>query len=484
MSDKYRGKFLSVIIQPKIDPKFWLCYHNDNKINLSLMKSSFPLFTEIKNALSTLKVETINGKSIISVLKFAFGTETSVETNIPHYQIYLEFKYLVRITKVYQELNKLLTNRVHIVVKKVYTDSYINYCLKTTSNFQFDSNYYWNKKFASEELLQNKLVKLIDMRPKLKIIRDNYLTGQKLLFKIVTSNPDDRTGIWLADIIGGTGKTAFFQTIIDDQNLNGLYLRVSEGVERLSAKLRKKLKSRLESNRGYPKFIWINFGRTVEENSLKAFADFSEQILDGMLDDNFSNTATGDFVGLPYVNLIVTANTPPNLKHLTGDRLKLLTFFPIYKDDETKELEDSLLIPIYIEIKVRILKRFPNNLDYKFVIRLQNDELIKKTFCNFSWFDELLENINIFKELMDNYDYKLNRRLETKWISASPYNLQSDIYQVYQKALFHSVVINGKNSSQMFIEASSFPSSVPYVYPYGEGIIAESNDLHMFYPIS
>ena len=109
--------------------------------------------------------------------------------------------------------------------------------------------------------------------------------------------------------------------------------------------------------------------------------------------------------------------------------------------------------------------------------------LLKKHFV-ISWFDELLENINIFKELMDNYDYKLNRRLETKWISASPYNLQSDIYQVYQKALFHSVVINGKNSSQMFIEASSFPSSVPYVYPYGEGIIAESNDLHMFYPIS
>ncbi len=157
--------------------------------------------------------------------------------------------------------------------------------------------------------------------------------------------------------------------------------------------MRKKINNRLESNRGYPKFIWINFGRTVEENSLKAFANFSEQILDGILDDNFGNAATGDFVGLPYVNLIVIANTPPNLKHLTRDRLKLLTLFPIYKDNETGELEDSLLIPIYIEIKVRILilKRFPNNLEYKFAIRLQTNKLIKKIFSKFSWFDELLE---------------------------------------------------------------------------------------------
>ena len=78
------------------------------------------------------------------------------------------------------------------------------------------------------------------MKPKLKTIKQNYLTGRKLLLKIVSSNLYDRTGIQLADIIGGTGKTAFFQTILDDENLNDLYLRVRESVERLSAKLRKK----------------------------------------------------------------------------------------------------------------------------------------------------------------------------------------------------------------------------------------------------
>jgi len=77
-----------------------------------------------------------------------------------------------------------------------------------------------------------------------------------------------------------------------------------------------------------------------------------------MLDDNFRNSGSDNFVGLPYVNLIVTANTPPNLKHLTGDRIKLLTLFPIYKNIESFELEDSILTPIYVEIKVRLLKCF------------------------------------------------------------------------------------------------------------------------------
>ena len=136
---------------------------------------------------------------------------------------------------------------------------------------------------------------------------------------IALSESNDRTGIWLADIIGGTGKPALFQTLIDDIELKGLYLCVSEVVESLSAKLRRKIRTRLEKGKSYPKFIWVNFGRTVEEGSLKAFADFTEQILD----DNFGNTGSDDFVGLPYLNLIVTANTPPNLKHLTDKKVTI-----------------------------------------------------------------------------------------------------------------------------------------------------------------
>ena len=47
------------------------------------------------------------------------------------------------------------------------------------------------------------------MRPKLKEIKNNYLTGQQLLLDIALSEPDDRTGIWLADIIGGTSLKCY-----------------------------------------------------------------------------------------------------------------------------------------------------------------------------------------------------------------------------------------------------------------------------------
>ena len=97
---------------------------------------------------------------------------------------------------------------------------------------------------------------------------------------------------------------------------------------------------------------------------------------------------------------------------------------------------------------------------------MQNDKFIKANFSRFDWFQELLENVDIFKELINHDKYEVKNKLETRWISASPYNLQSDIFQVYQKALFHSVTVTGKNSAQMFIEASSFPKSTARVYPY------------------
>ena len=118
----------------------------------------------------------------------------------------------------------------------------------------------------------------------------------------------------------------------------------------------------MKNGKGYPRIIWINFGRTVEEGSLQVFSDFAEQILDGMLYDNFGNTSTDDFVPLPYVNLVVTANTLSNLNQLTGDRLKLMTLFPV--KDESGKMGDSFLLPVFVKISVRILKSFPNNLEY------------------------------------------------------------------------------------------------------------------------
>lgn len=459
-----RSKYLSVVIQPKLNSNVWLNCNSNKVFTNLLLDCSFPLYTEIKYALENLEGLTANTSKSVKPKVWAFGTETSVDTKIPHYQIYLEFEKLIRNSSVYQALNELLENRVHIVTKKVYNSQYKDYCLKYSSNFNFNSKYYWNIKLSSEDWKEVK-ISLLSLRPNLKMIKTNLMTGQELLKKIITSEPDDRTGIWLADVLGGTGKTVFFQSQIEDPEINGLYLRVTEGVERLSAKLRKKLANRLEKGKGYPRTIWVNFGRTVEEGSLKAFSDFAEQILDGMIDDNFGNTGTGDFVPLPYVNLVVTANTPPNLNQLTGDRLKLMTLFPV--KDESGKMVDSFLLPVFVKISVRILKSFPSNLEYCFTVIPESFEFYCDKYKDFPWFMDLVENVTRFEEFKLTPEYerqKYESRLISKWVTSTPYNLQSDILSVYYKALAYSTTVSGRGSNQKFIEASSLKKNDFRVY--------------------
>ena len=448
-SNSSRSKYISVVIQPKINADKWLNCDCGKMFNYLLLSCSFPLHTEIQYAIENIEALTTNTSKSIKPKVWAFGTETSSETKIPHYQIYLEFDKLIKNSSVYQSLNHLLEHRVHIVTKKVYNSQYKEYCIKTSSNFNFNSNYYWNVKLSSENLkIRKTKFNLLNLRPNLKNIKMNLMTGQKLLKKIIRSEPDDRTGIWLTDVIGGTGKTVFFQSQIEE--INGLYLRVNEGVERLSAKLRRKIKNRLNNGEGYPKTIWINFGRTVEEGSLKAFSDFAEQILDGMLDDNFGNTGENDFVGLPYVNLIVTANTPPNLNQLTDNRLKLMTLFPVR--NKSGKMIDSFLLPVFIKISVRIIKLFPNNLEYCFTVIPESFEFYSEKYKDFSWFNELIDNVKYFEEFKLTPEYDLQSKMVSKWTPTSPYNLQSDILSVYYKTLVYSTTVK---SNESFIEGSS-----------------------------
>ena len=467
-SNVSRSKYLSVVIQPKIKSEVWLNCESDSMFTSLLLSCSFPLYTEIQYALENLEGLTANTLKSVKTKVWAFGTETSVNTKIPHYQIYLEFDKLVRNSSIYQALDRLLDNRVHIVTKKVYNSQYKEYCLKNSSNLNFDSNYYWNVKLSSENLRKTG-VSLVSLRPNLKMIQTNLMTGQELLKKIITSEPDDRTGIWLADVLGNTGKTVFFQSQIENPEINGLYLRVTEGIERMSAKLRKKISDRLESGKGYPKTIWVNFGRTVEEGSLKAFSDFAEQILDGMLDDNFGNTGTGDFVPLPYVNLVVTANTPPNLNQLTSDRLRLMTLFPV--KDELDKMIDSFLLPVFVKISVRILKSFPNNLEYCFTVIPESFDFYSDKYKDFPWFMDLVDNVTRFEEFKLTPEYERQRyasKLISKWVPSTPYNLQSDILAVYYKALAYSTTVNGDESNQKFIEASSLEKDNFKIYSVKE----------------
>ena len=152
--------------------------------------------------------------------------------------------------------------------------------------------------------------------------------------------------------------------------------------------------------------------------------------------DNFFNTGIGDFVPLPYVNLVVTANTPPNLNQLTSDRLRLMTLFSV-KDDGDKMI-DSFLLPVFVKISVRILKSFPSNLEYCFTVIPESSEFYTDKYKDFSWFMDLVDNVTRFEEfkLTPEYDrQKYGSKLISKWVPSTPYNLQSDILSVYYKAL-------------------------------------------------
>lgn len=114
-----RSKYLSVVIQPKLNSEVWLnCESNERFTNL-LLSWSFPLHTEIEYALENLEGLTANRSKSVKSKVWAFGSETSLDTKIPHYQIYLEFDKLIRNSSLYQALDELLANHVHIVKKSV-----------------------------------------------------------------------------------------------------------------------------------------------------------------------------------------------------------------------------------------------------------------------------------------------------------------------------------------------------------------------------
>ena len=50
------------------------------------------------------------------------------------------------------------------------------------------------------------------------------------------------------------------------------------------------------------------------------------------------------------------------------------------------------------------------------------------------------------------------------WVTATSYNLQSDILSVYYKALAYATTVSGRGSNQKFIEASSLKEDNFKVY--------------------
>lgn len=164
--------------------------------------------------LRKLKAEDVNKtkdrkKQNVYPYRFIGQGETGSKNGLPHYQIYLEHPIVVRRVKIINAMKKFSKNRCHIMV---YTYEYALYCVKETDKFQFESPYYRNDIFG-DELTYDKVLKL---RPKLKKVKENLFSLQKLLRKIITSTPDNRSINAIVDGIGGTGKTAGLQCLLDD----------------------------------------------------------------------------------------------------------------------------------------------------------------------------------------------------------------------------------------------------------------------------
>ena len=120
-----------------------------------------------------------------------------------------------------------------------------------------------------------------------------------------------------------------------------------------------------------------------------------------------------------------------------------------------------------MKISVRILKSFPNQLEYYFTVIPECFDFYCDKYKDLPWFMELVENVTRFEEFKRTPEYerqKYESRLISKWITTTPYNLQSDILSVYYKALAYSTTVSGRASNQKFIEASSLNKNYFKVY--------------------
>lgn len=463
-----RGKQYSIVIEPTKVDYDWRNEVNDGDTNKLLIDKGFPLWTEVNEALVNLEGETLKGQTE-KPQSIAFGTESSTTNGIPHYQCYVAFQHIVKRKSIKDQIVERFKGRAFVLTEVVYGNAYEDYCIKETSNFEFNSNYYWNIKVKEGNIpMAGKLIH--QLREKLDSIYENLFMGQRLLVRIANSPAFERYIYWLADVLGGTGKTTTMQSVIDrvEKSLDGLYCKVTPGDERLIAKIDKKINYWLKTRKGYPRYMWINFGRTTSEETLTQFSSVGEDIVDGMLDHNFGNTGGKDFTRLPYINLVVTANTVPNVKQLTGDRIKLMTLFPVYAEEKGHKLKEAYLVPVYVEIKVRFTRKYPNVVDYKYVVKVQDFNYIQDNFGEFEWYNELRKNVHKYLAFTTTEEYqsrKYDYRMESDWRPITVPKMTEAIREVYHKAMHFNAGLQGKPDGR-FVIASSHNSVEPRLSYY------------------
>ena len=71
---------------------------------------------------------------------------------------------------------------------------------------------------------------------------------------------------------------------------------------------------------------------------------------------------------------------------------------------------------------IRIIKLFPNNLEYCFKVISESFEFYSEKYKDFSWFDKFMNNIKCFEEFKLTPEYDLQLKMVSKLITTSPYN--------------------------------------------------------------
>lgn len=126
---------------------------------------------------------------------------------------------------------------------------------------------------------------------------------------------------------------------------------------------------------------------------MKNFSSFVEDLVDGMIDHNFSNSSTGKTLVLPYLNVILTTNIPPSIKNLTLDRWHRLSPYPLL-DYESKRIYDVVMIPTYLNVKMRFHSKTENQL-----VKVTHEQLMAESkyyvpdYSHMVYYSELEKNI-------------------------------------------------------------------------------------------
>lgn len=247
---------------------------------------------------------------IENVLKFCkenckswiFGKEIG-ENQTPHLQGFFKLKKKMRITE-FKTIPGIL--RAHFEKCKGTDQENITYCSK-------DGDY-----FKSDDIkVKSKLIIIKDLRP-----------WQEQLKTMLMGKPDDRTIIWIYDLVGNSGKTCFLKYMVHTYGC--IFTTGGKNADIINLIFNEK-DYMLSDNA----IVMWNLPRTISKEYISYQA--IESIKDGLICNN--KFECGSFCcNSPHV--VIFTNIYPKVESLSKDRWKIFSI----ENNELIKIEDDLFI--------------------------------------------------------------------------------------------------------------------------------------------